>query len=523
MMKIFSVALIVLAGIFSMASCDNGGSGGSGLPALTGTVSITGGAEVGQTLTADTSALGGTGTIAFQWMKGGATVIGTNSNTYVIPNTDIGSYISLTVTRSGNSGSVTSAATAPITADGLPALTGTITITGSAQVGQILTANTSALDGIGTITYQWMKGGATVIGTNSNTYIVKITDVGSSITVAVTRSGYSGSVISAATAQITSLTGKINAKFVTPARQNRNVSRSLFDQNEDIGGMHFALLDIVAHQYSPGFTDTGINGDYINRVINNWAHYIILDDRFPEARNIVLFNDGSEINLAALSHYQFSISEHFRNTYDNFSVDFMEINVSFPGVFFRNTFFGGLNTQEEAYLRANYPTLSNFSLYDFGFPFYPNMEGFPDIDVGFSIVFARSDWFPQPVFVRLSGWSYPETYSFEWSSRPLTEHQKRLVEGIASNPNAAWGRRSHIIIPYGNPVRLAVNEGATGMRNPEFRISFDFTQLLSDETYNNIISGGAWNQAPGSPNPAFTFKASQGIPFGLSVFVADLD
>ena len=86
---------------------------GAILPELTGTVSIIGTAQVGQTLTADTSALGGTGTITFQWLRG-ATVIGTNSGTYIVQTADLGHAITVTVTRSGNAGSVASDPTAPV-------------------------------------------------------------------------------------------------------------------------------------------------------------------------------------------------------------------------------------------------------------------------------------------------------------------------------------------------------------------------------------------------------------------------
>ena len=44
----------------------------SELPVLTGTVSINGIPQVGQTLTADVSSLGGSGTISYQWKRGGS-------------------------------------------------------------------------------------------------------------------------------------------------------------------------------------------------------------------------------------------------------------------------------------------------------------------------------------------------------------------------------------------------------------------------------------------------------------------
>jgi len=71
-------------------------------------------------------------------------------------------------------------------------LTGTVSIEGTAEVGQTLTAVTSALGGSGTITYQWKRGTANV-GTNSHAYEVHADDIGSAITVTVTRAGYTGS------------------------------------------------------------------------------------------------------------------------------------------------------------------------------------------------------------------------------------------------------------------------------------------------------------------------------------------
>jgi hypothetical protein len=297
-------------------------------------------------------------------------------------------------------------------------------------------------------------------------------------------------------------------------------------------------LDIVAYQYSPGFTDRGKK---------DWAYYYILDDSYAAARDIVLLSDN-EVDLAALNPYAYSLNKNFESKYDNFSIDFLEVNISEPGVFFNNVFYGliynndydpslpDLGQNEAATnLRAKYPALGNFTLYEWDECYYPNMEGFDNIDVSFSVVFARSDWFPEPVFVYLKSVDGDssfdsKTYTYEWSSKPLTDHQKELLEGMAGNPGASWVRRSHIIVPYSymysfgvnGPVKLAVKEDSDGMKNPEFKISFDFKQLLTDETYNNIISEGKWSQSPGRSNPAFTFKSSNGIPFGLIVTINDV-
>jgi len=86
---------------------------GHGLPALTGTVGITGNAWVGQVLTADTEGLGGSGDFTFQWMRGD-TAVGTDSATYIVQVADVGHAITVTVTRSDRFGSVTSLPTDPV-------------------------------------------------------------------------------------------------------------------------------------------------------------------------------------------------------------------------------------------------------------------------------------------------------------------------------------------------------------------------------------------------------------------------
>ncbi|WP_461247553.1 pre-peptidase C-terminal domain-containing protein [Treponema sp. R6D11] len=77
-----------------------------------------------------------------------------------------------------------------------PILTGMVSISGKPESGQILTANTDLLDGVGSINYQWNKDATAIIGATAVAYAVQSADIGSTITVTVTRKGYLGSITS---------------------------------------------------------------------------------------------------------------------------------------------------------------------------------------------------------------------------------------------------------------------------------------------------------------------------------------
>jgi hypothetical protein len=88
----------------------------SSLTALTGTVSIDGSTiKTGYTLTANTGSLGGSGgTIAYQWKQGGSDISGATNAAYTLVAADEGQTITVTVSRSGYSGSVTGGPTSPV-------------------------------------------------------------------------------------------------------------------------------------------------------------------------------------------------------------------------------------------------------------------------------------------------------------------------------------------------------------------------------------------------------------------------
>ena len=154
--------------------------------------------QVGETLTADTSGIadedGLTNAVfSYQWQADGADISSATSDTYTLGGTDEGKAISVKVSFTddgGNAETLTSAATGAVAAKPNSPATGTPTISGTAKVGETLTAATSGIadeDGLtnAVFSYQWLADGAEISGTTGSTYTLVDADEGKAISVAV--------------------------------------------------------------------------------------------------------------------------------------------------------------------------------------------------------------------------------------------------------------------------------------------------------------------------------------------------
>lgn len=83
--------------------------------ALSGTATISGSAVSGQTLTASLVGGNNTGTLSYQWTRGGTDITGATSSTYTLTIDDIGAVIAVKITSSVETGTLTSASTAAVT------------------------------------------------------------------------------------------------------------------------------------------------------------------------------------------------------------------------------------------------------------------------------------------------------------------------------------------------------------------------------------------------------------------------
>ena len=194
------------------ATSDN--SPATGVPTISGT------AQVGETLTADKSGIADAdgltnATYSYQWLADDAAIAGAMGNTYTLVAADEGKAISVRVSftdDAGNDETLTSTTTDAVAA--APAAnnlaTGAPTISGTAQVGETLTAYTSEIvdeDGLSNVQYecQWLADDTAIAGATGYTYTLVADDEGKAIKVQVSFTDDAGQdemLTSAATAAV---------------------------------------------------------------------------------------------------------------------------------------------------------------------------------------------------------------------------------------------------------------------------------------------------------------------------------
>jgi surface antigen len=159
-------------------------------PAITGTP------KVDAALTASPGVWTPTGAaFHYQWLQNGAVIAGATTTTFTPKLAQQGKAITIKVTASRLGYPTTSALSAPTAAvqPGVLTSTSTPTVTGSARVGESVSATPGAwTPAPDQVRYQWRAAGAPIPGATHSTLAVGPTTVGKSISVAVTavKAGY---------------------------------------------------------------------------------------------------------------------------------------------------------------------------------------------------------------------------------------------------------------------------------------------------------------------------------------------
>ena len=192
----------------------------------TGAPTISGTARVGETLTASTTGIADAdglvnATFSYQWLADDADISGATSSTYTLEVAEEGKTVKVRVSftdDASNEETLTSAATAVVSATPNTPATGAPTISGTTQVGETLTASTTGIsdaDGLvnATFAYQWLADDTDISGATSSTYTLEDAEEGKTIKMRVSFADDAGNEESLTSAA----TDAVAAKPNTPA------------------------------------------------------------------------------------------------------------------------------------------------------------------------------------------------------------------------------------------------------------------------------------------------------------------
>jgi hypothetical protein len=223
---------LLLGLLATLAAAAVGQAATAAAPVNTSPPTITGTPQVGQTLTAGNGTWSNSPTsFAYQWLRcngGGnscASIANATQSTYTLVGADAGSTMRVRVTATNADGSTSAqsaqtAAVAAASSSAAPKNTSPPTISGTARVGRVLTANDGTWTGNPTgFSYQWQRCDADVancsniVGATAKTYAVRLADLGFRLRVVVTArnakgSGTARSAITAIVAPAAAITNK---------------------------------------------------------------------------------------------------------------------------------------------------------------------------------------------------------------------------------------------------------------------------------------------------------------------------
>jgi hypothetical protein len=231
-----NAALLLLAAIGIAVTIPAAVSAGAqAAPRPTGQPTISGTPVVGNTLTASNGSFSGTGPFnyTYQWLRcpasgsggngeGCTAISGATFKRYIVRQADVGHRLRVRVTAANSEGSASEVSNAKAIVRAAPARpqdTVPPTISGTAQVGQTLTASTGTWTGQAPLTfaYHWRRCDRTgancadISGATSKTYAVTSADEGTTLRVRVTARN------SAGTASATSAPTAVVSKAEAPA------------------------------------------------------------------------------------------------------------------------------------------------------------------------------------------------------------------------------------------------------------------------------------------------------------------
>ena len=277
-----------------------------------GAVALSGTAEFGHTLTANTFAIVGGDRFTYQWLRvelKGRTeteISGADGSSYTVTAADIGSRISVRVGVEGKGGSLVGGPTPPVGRPILPYVTGDAVIDGTTTLSVRTTVepykNPDRPNNVSSLHYTWRSEGVTLgIG---ETYTRQASDYGKMLTVAVSNGENPGAVIASTHRPIPAQ--KPDLGITPPSNNAADRFKALISQND------YELL--FPNRFAAGGIDFYSYQNLIDAItymstIQLAIHYKVdLQDRVLSWLYQVRRKIGSESEEIIVSHKDYEVS-----------------------------------------------------------------------------------------------------------------------------------------------------------------------------------------------------------------------
>ena len=296
----------------------------------TGRPAISGTAQVGETLTADTSGISDAdgladATFAYQWLADGTGTAGATGDAYILTTSEMGKIIKVRVSftdDAGNEETLTSTATGTVSPAVQPqtansSATGVPTVTGTAQVGETLSVDTSGIadaDGLTNVSYsyQWVAndGGtdADISSETDATYTLVAADVGDTIKVKVTFTDDAGNeeaLTSGATDAVAAADPPAMPTGLSPSVSHDAVTLTWDDpQDDSITGYVILRRDRAIHPTGTFVTITGDTGSadttYTDETVEPDKEYVYRIKAINEHGQVSEMSDWRRIDTPSI-------------------------------------------------------------------------------------------------------------------------------------------------------------------------------------------------------------------------------
>ena len=296
----------------------------------TGRPAISGTAQVGETLTADTSGISDAdgladATFAYQWLADGTGIAGATGDAYILTTSEMGKIIKVRVSftdDAGNEETLTSTATGTVSPAVQPqtansSATGVPTVTGTAQVGETLSVDTSGIadaDGLTNVSYsyRWVANDegtdADISSETDATYTLVAADVGDTIKVKVTFTDDAGNeeaLTSGATDAVAAADPPAMPTGLSPSVSHDAVTLTWDDpQDDSITGYVILRRDRAIHPTGTFVTITGDTGSadttYTDETVEPDKEYVYRIKAINEHGQVSEMSDWRRIDTPSI-------------------------------------------------------------------------------------------------------------------------------------------------------------------------------------------------------------------------------